>query len=349
LAWFDVQHRYFGSTKALRCVVLEAALYQDEIVRCTTSQQFYNILKSSFLDVQKMITTNSVSPGFIAMTFLPARIDFLRADFNPFSNHIEGVILTLKSYTTNLDGKPFHPTVSFISMICCMSDGCIGFFGDKERFPDDLFPRDFGWVDTFIHRDEIPRALVVFGRVEWVRIIARFRRWAETQRRATGRERKPFVEEAIARQGDAITEQILAWGDRSIPKYEELRAPGPSRPALILRRDGGYNDYIENPIASIDSHQFLQFPLVQFQNKEHNEMVMLYLGLLLLVSYSAYPESGSLPVSRWELAVQFCQCFAAYPDKEGMDSVNQILHLFYARLTFDDSFPQGMSGHSYIF
>ena len=286
-----------------------------------------------------MVATNKVTPGFLAMTFLLAWINFLRADFNSFAHHAEGLILALRSYKNALNGKPFPPTISYLAMVSCMSDSCIGFFGDRQRFPADLIPRNLDWLDIYVHRDEIPRALVCFGRAEWMRTVADFKRWAQAQRAIAGHE-DSFVEEAIARQGDAITANIVAWGERNIPKYEEISSES-KECSLVPPGDTDYSSYLQHALSTMDQHKFLNFPRVQFQNKAHNEMTLMYVGLLLLVSYCVYPHAGHLPFSRWKLAVKFCQCFAAYPVADEMDHINRILHLFYARLTFDDSFPQG--------
>jgi hypothetical protein len=175
-----------------------------------------------------------------------------------------------------------------------------------------------------------------------MKTICNFRRWASTQRAAAGFE-DPFVEEAIARQGDVIASGIINWANRTIPTHIEM-------PSITQRKDDaakGYNwssSCFEQQTGSpFDPHQFLNFPKVHFQSAAHNEMTMIYLGLLLLVSYSAYPQSGHLPFSRWELAVKFCQCFAAVPNHEEMSMVNRIFHLFYARITFDESFPKGIT------
>lgn len=227
-------------------------------------------------------------------------------------------------------------------MVTYMSDACIGFFGDNQRFPDDLIPHDHNWLDIYVHRDEIPRALVYFARVRWMRTIANLRRWAQTQRAAADFE-DPFIEESIARQADAITADIVAWADRTIPKYTETATTAPAETVLVAECNNDDSSYFQQPMSLFDPHQFLQFPRVQFHDQAHNEMTLMYLGLLLLVSYCTYPPLGDLPFSRWELAVKFCQCFAAFPEAEEMDPVNRILHLFYARLTFDDSFPQGIA------
>ena len=341
----DVKYDYIGSMKAIRCLILEAALYREELVRCKTSQQFFDNLQITFLDVQRAAANNSVSPGLISAVFLLSWIDFLKADFNSFNHHIEGVILLLRSYRNSLNGKQFPPVICYVVMVASMTDTCISFFGDKQRFPADLIPRDHSWLDIYVHRDDIPRALEYFRRGNWMRTIAKFRRWALTQRAAAAFE-DPFVEEAIARQGDAITSDIIAWADRSIPKYIETPNTTPSENDLVAEGDNDYSSYFQQPMMTFDPHQFLHFPRVQFQNRAHNEATLIYLGLLLLVSYCAYPQAGHLPFSRCELAVKFCQCFAAFPEPEEMDPVNRILHLFYARLTFDDSFPQGTKSTS---
>ena len=326
--------------KAIRCLFLEAALYSEEIVRCSTSEQFFDNLKNTFLDVQRATASNSVSPGLISAVFLLSWIDFLKADFNSFNHHIEGVILLLRSYHNSLNGKQFPPAICYVIMVTSMTDTCIGYFGGKQRFPDNLIPRDNNWLELYIHHDEIPRALEYFGRGNWMRTIANFRRWASRQRAAVGFD-DPFIEEAIARQGDAITSDIIAWADHSISKYTETPNNTPTEDIHAADCGNDYNSYFQQPMTAFDSHQFLQYPRVQFQNRAHNEVTLVYLGLLLLVSYCMCPQPGHLPFSRWELAVKFCQCFAAFPEPEEMDPVNRILHLFYARLTFDDSFPQG--------
>ena len=226
-----------------------------------------------------------------------------------------------------------------MSMVSVMSDSCIGFFGDRERFPSDLIPKDHGWLKSYVHPDEIPRALISFARCNWMKTVSSFKRWAAAQREAAGGFEDSFIEEAISRQEDIITAEIVAWADRKIPKCLETRTPI-DHP--LMDEDNEFGSYFREPLAPYDPHRFLHFPKVQFQNRAHTEMTLLYLGLLLLVSYSAYPHAGHLPFTRWETAVKFCQCFAAHPNPEEMDPVNRILHLFYARLTFDDSFPQGM-------
>jgi hypothetical protein len=326
----------------MHCLILQAGLYQEDIIRCTTPQQFYDNLKNSFLDIPRNVAASTVCPGLIAACFLLSWIDFLRADFNSFNHHIEGVILLLRSYHTSTPGNKFPPTVNYVAMLSCMTDACIGFYGDKQRFPAELIPRDHHWVETFVHPDEVPRALVTFGRGRWMRTIANFKRWASAQRAAAGFE-DPFIEEAIARQGDAITADIVAWADRSIPKYIETPTTSPTETVLVAQGNDDYSSYFQEPMTSIDPHQFLHFPRVQFQSRAHNESTLIYFGLLLLVSYCTYPQAGHLPFSRWEIAVKFCQCFAAFDDPEEMDVINRILHLFYARLTFDESFPEGSS------
>jgi hypothetical protein len=193
-------------------------------------------------------------------------------------------------------------------------------------------------MESFLHPADIPRVVVEFTRAEWMRTISNFRQWAVAQREAAGFE-DAFVEEAIARQGDAITAGIVAWGDRHIPKYKEI--PGPSTQAFQVTQEPNPYGFYGQQMVSLDPHTFVHFPRAQFQDQWHNEMTLTYLGLLLLVSYSTYPQSGHLPFSRWELAVKFCQCFAAYPDPEKMGIVNRLLHMFFARLTFDETFPQG--------
>jgi hypothetical protein len=326
-------------------LILEAGMYRGEVVCCKTQQQFYDQLKITFLDIRKVIVKKRVCSGIISAVFLLAWIDFLRADFHSFNIHIEGVITLLRSYHKSINGKPFPPVVSYVARISCMVDSCIGFYGDKQRFPAELIPRDHNWIKTFLHPDEIPRAIVEFTRSEWMRTISNFRRWASTQRAAAGFE-DPFIEEAIARQGDAISADIVNWANHTIPKYIETPSTTPVKNLNVVQGDANYcSSYFEQPMttSSFDPHQFLQFPRAQFQNQAHNEMTLIYLGLLLLVSYSTYPQPGHLPFTRWELAVKFCQCFAAVPDHEEVGLVNRIVHLFYARLTFDESFPQGIS------
>jgi hypothetical protein len=326
---------FAGSLKACRCVILEAALYREDIVLCTTPQQFYNNLNNTFRDIRRATADNTVDSGLVCAIFLLTWIDFLRADFNSFNCHMKGVIVLLRSYKNSLNGKPFPSTVCYALMVTSMFDACIAFFGGNQPFPIEVILRDHSWLDIYVHRDEIPRALIHFSRGEWMRTIANFRRWARTQR-ATGDFEDPFIEEAIERQGNAITSDIVAWADRSMPKYIETPATNPAE------GNSDYTPYSQQPISSFNPHQFLQYPRVQFQNRAHNEMILIYFGLLLLVSYSTYPQSGHLPFLRRELAVKFCQCFAAYPEAEDMDPVNRVLHLFYARLTFDDSSPQGI-------
>ena len=336
----DIKDDYIGSMKAMRCLILEAALYREEIVRCGTSQQFFDTLQNTFLDVRRATTNNAVSPGLISAVFLLSWIDFLKADFNSFNHHIEGVILLLRSYHNSLNGEQFPPIICYVTMVASMIDACISFFGNKQQFPADLIPKDHSWLEIYVHRDEIPHALEYFERGNWMRTIANFRQWALTQRAAAGFE-DPFVEEAIARQGDAITSHIVTWADCNIPKYIETPDITPTTNDLLAECDNDYSSYFQQPMTTFDPHQFVLFPRVLFESRTHNEVTLSYLGLLLLVSYCTYPQSGHLPFSRWELAVKFCQCFAAFPDAEEMDPVNRILHLFYARLTFDDSFPQG--------
>lgn len=328
--------------KGLRTLILEAASYRQEIILCTTNQQFYDSLKNTFLDIRRATSSKSVSPGLISCVFLLSWTDFLRADFPSFNYHVEGLVLLLQSYKASLNGSPFSPSMSLVSQIGSMKDACIAFFGDKQRFPSDLVPRDHKWLQAFLHTDDIARATVFFRRSEWMRTVSTFKKWAATQRAAVGFE-DPFVEEAIARQGDAITADIVAWGEHALPKYIETPTSSPGTEALIdFESSDEFSPYFSHPVTpQSDAHQFLHFPKVEFQSTDENEMALVYLGLLLLMSYSTYPQIGHLPFSRWELAVKFCQCFAAFPEHDDMDIINRILHLFYARITFDDSFPQG--------
>lgn len=323
---------------------MEAGTYREDILCCKTPQQFCDQLKIPFLDIRKVISRKAVCKSLISAVFLLTWIDFLRADFHSFNIHIEGVITLLRSYHNSLNRKLVPPVVNYIARISCLIDSCIGFYGDKQRFPDELIPRDHTWIKTFLPPDEIPRAIVEFTRSEWMRTISTFRRWASTQRAAAGGFEDPFVEEAIARQGDVIAGDIVNWANRTIPKYIETL----STMSIDDHAAQGYNycsSYLEQPIltTTFDPHQFLNFPRVQFQSEDNCETTMIYLGLLLLVSYSTYPQSGHLPFSRWELAVKFCQCFAAVPNHEEVSMINRIFHLFYARLTFDESFPKGNS------
>jgi hypothetical protein len=219
-----------------------------------------------------------------------------------------------------------------------VTDSCIGFFGDKQRFPSELIPRDNSWTEHYVHHRDVPLVLVEFSRAEWMRSISNFRRWAVAQRAAAGYE-DSFVEDAIARQGDALTAEIVAWAERTIPKYEENELQSPSND-LVNSKGYGYYDRETIPQSS---PTFLHFPRATFQDKTHSELNLTYYGLLLLVSYSAYPHGGHLPYSRWQSAVKFCRCFAAHPAPEEMGIVNRVLHLFFARLTFDESFPRGIS------
>lgn len=222
-----------------------------------------------------------------------------------------------------------------------MSDACIGFFGDKLRFPSELLSQEHTWLEAYLLPHESSRALIQFTRSEYLRTISNFRHWASTQR-ATASFGDPFVEEAIARQCDAITSDIIAWADRTIPQPIETPTTLPLSNVMAIEGDDGYTSYFEPQLALYCiSEQFLSYPRLQFQDRAHTEMTLTSLGLLLLVSYSTYPQSGHVPFSRWEVAVKFCQCYAAYPDKEEMGVINRILHLFYARLAFDESFPQG--------
>jgi hypothetical protein len=217
----------------------------------------------------------------------------------------------------------------------------MGFFGDKLRFPSELLSLDHTWLEAYLLPHEIPRVLIQFTCNEYLRTISNFRHWASTQR-ATAGFGDPFVEEAIARQGDAMTSDIIAWADRTIPRPIETPATLPFSNLMTIEGNDGYTSYFETqPALYCLSEQFLSFPRLQFQDRAHTEMTLTSLGLLLLVSYSTYPQSGHVPFSRWELAVKFCQCYAAYPDKHEIGVINRIFHLFYARLTFDESFPQG--------
>jgi len=258
-----------------------------------------------------------------------------------FNHHIEGVISLLRANRRSLGDKLFPPTISYVAQLSCMTEACTGFFGDRQRFPSDLIPRDYTYLAAYLHPSEIPRALSEFTHIDYVRTISKFRRWASTQRSMAGFD-DPFVQEAIVRQGDAITAEIVAWADRTIPQPIETPATIPLNDVLAIEGNGDYSSYFA-PHTSLCSvpDQFLGFPLLHFQDRNHNEMTLAYLGLLLLVSYSVYPHPGHLPYPRWEVAVKFCQCYAAFPNKNQMSFVNRILYLFYARLTFDESFPQG--------
>ena len=122
----------------------------------------------------------------------------------------------------------------------------------------------------------------------------------------------------------------------------ETATPTQINNVLAIEGNSDYPSYFEPQISLCRvSDQFLSFPQLHFQDRNHNETTLTYLGLLLLVSYSTYPHAGHLPFSRWEVAVKYCQSYAAFPEKEEMGIFNRILHLFYARLTFDESFPQG--------
>jgi hypothetical protein len=223
-----------------------------------------------------------------------------------------------------------------------MSDACTGFFGNELRFPSELLPQDHIWLEAYLLPHEIPRAVIHITRSEYLRTISDFRRWASTQRATTGFD-DPFVEEAIARQGDAITTDIIDWANRTIPQPIETPTTFPISNVLAIEGNDGDTSYFEpQPALYCISEQFLTFPQLHFLDHAHTEMTLTSLGLLLLVSYSTYPQSGHLPYSRWEVAVKFCQCYAAYPEKEEMGVINRVLHLFYARLTFDESFPQGI-------
>jgi hypothetical protein len=338
----NLKYDHIGSIKALHCIILEASLYKEEIIRCATLQEFLDHLKTCFLDIRQSVASNTVGPQIISACFLLAWTDFLMADFSSFNHHIEGVILLLRSYQQTLQGRPFPPVTSYVATASCSADACIGFYGDKQRFPAELIPRDRCWVETFAHRDEISCANVALGKSTWMRSIANFRRWASTQREAAGFE-DPFIEEAIARQGDTITAEIVAWAEKNIPKYTEI-PPTPLTSQFALLSPGTRNDYscyFRGSTMASDLRQFLHFPKVQFQDRAHCEITLGYLGLLLLVSFSTYPKPGHLPFSRWELAIKFCQCFAAHDNPEEMDMITRLLHMFYARLTFDKSFPQG--------
>jgi hypothetical protein len=255
-------------------------------------------------------------------------IDFHDADFPNFSQHIEGLILLLRAYHANLYNQPVHPLIYYVSRLSVATDACIGFFGDKQRFPSELIPRDNSWTKQFLHPTDMPRVLVEFSRAEWMRQISSFRRWTVVQRGQADYE-DPFVEEAIARQGATLASQITAWANHIIPAVDKVD----DTPTF----NSGYGESYSQ--MSVD---LFNLPRAQFADTCHNEMTLTYYGLLLLVSYTTYPHGGHLPYPRGTIAVKFCQSFASFSDSGEMDIVNQLLHLFFARLTFDESFPQGI-------
>lgn len=73
-----------------------------------------------------------------------------------------------------------------------------------------------------------------------MRTISNFKRWARTERGTTPY-KDSFIKEVIARQGDAIMADIVAWGDRTIPKY--IETPTASSTETILTAEG-MTDYI---------------------------------------------------------------------------------------------------------
>src|ERR1700736_120029 len=106
-----------------------------------------------------------------------------------------------------------------------------------------------------------------------MRTISNFKRCAIAQREAAEFE-DPFVEEAIARQGDALTAEIVAWAERTIPKYEEIHSAPPQ--TFVDSEGNTYSSHYGQPIVSTDQHSFVYFPRAQFQDKWHNEMTLTY-------------------------------------------------------------------------
>jgi hypothetical protein len=188
--------------------------------------------------------------------------------------------------------------------VLAYSDALTGLLGYGIAVPDDLVPGEKSWVERFARDADTERWMLTdFKHVEFLRMIARFKFWAEGIRKAGGEEMD------IVDWGDQITSTLEDWREHNILPYGEDEGQEP---------------------------QFLWYPRLQFISRRHAEMHLLWCALLLMTSFIAFPTPGPHGPARTRTAVDFCNIFAYLEDGRGsVGTEARTFGQFFARLTFE--------------
>jgi hypothetical protein len=188
--------------------------------------------------------------------------------------------------------------------ILAYSDALTGLLGFGLAIPDDLVPGEQPWLRQFARDADTERWMLMdFKHVEFLRMIARYKFWAEEKR-------KEGVEEGdIIDWGDQITTTLENWREQCILPYDKEEGEEP---------------------------QFLWYPPLKFISRRHAEMHLLWCALLLMTSFIAFPTPGPHGPARIKTAVEFCNILAYLEDGGGsVGTEARTFGQFFTRLTFE--------------
>ena len=158
------------------------------------------------------------------------------------------------------------------------------------------------------------------------------RRAVDFKYRATQRRKENAYndkeEMEILEEGLELIEEIHAWQEKNIPPYFE------ETPRLP---ESDEDEDINN------SRRFLNYTRLKFESPLHCKIHLLFYQLILIITFVIDPSPGSTSQLRVDAAVKYCQSLAALgPSPSAGAPATRTFGQFYARLTFDDAFPEGV-------
>jgi hypothetical protein len=267
----------------------------------------------------------SVDEAVITAVFYVMLTEGALGDFQKVHNHLKGIAIM---YTRFLEANVrVSPLLKYIAAVCGYLDTVPGLTGWPLAIPEDILPPDILWLkDLKITAESNQWIQHDFKHVDFQRQIARYKFWATSQRKLERHSEKDEIK--IVEHGHRIIRLLQEWQALNIPPYTEETLSFESSPL---------NDTTDPP-------RFLRYPRCRFDSPLHAEIHLQFYGLILITSFIISPCPGSVSEDRIDTAIKYCQCLAAMGSNPGAMALGtRTFGQFYARLTFDDIYPEGNS------
>jgi hypothetical protein len=248
------------------------------------SECFHHIGRA-IQNLQKQLSTLKLDDGSVATVLSLLGIELALCNYTAVHNHLKGVVKVVQHIEKRgrVNGMSHYALQKL-----AFYDAMIGLLGYDLAIPDDLISMRLGWVKAVCPDPEAqPWVFMDLRHVEFLRMITRFKIWAEKQRKIANAVQEPDESE-IVDWGNRIMEKLEDYRQQVIPPYERMGQTG--------------------------ERQFLGFPQLKFVSQVHAQMHMVWCAMWLITSHVAYPIVGSKAPGRQEAAIEFGQMWAALGD-----------------------------------
>jgi hypothetical protein len=263
--------------------------------------------------VQEALTDGEPDETLICAVFYIMLTEMAFGEFQKTHNHLKGMSLMYLAYMKK-PGAEASLLMQYMAESAAYLDTLPGLLGYPLSIADEILPEDTDWFKHLMTTPESER---------WIRMDLKHVRF---QRRVVDAYNdKDEIE--ILQEGLELIEEIHAWQEKNIPPYfEETR---------LFESD--QDEDINN------TRRFLNYTRLKFESPLHCEIHLLFCQLILIITFVIDPSPGSTSQLRVDAAVKYCQCLAALgPSPSSGAPATRTFGQFYARLTFDDAFPEGV-------